>query len=308
MGEALHPRANVRSRTLLSTIQVGYPFIRRQAQTLRGSMGTDYVNQDVRLDGIDLTQDHLRVGFAQLGIDAMSSDFSNPAYSLTEPRWHATAIVALRQGLDIFGASSFCGNDGSGCGVSHVPTSTGNGRPTATVLRSAAYGEFRPIPHLTFALGVLAQYAWKPLLSFEQFSAGNYTVGRGYDPGALLGDRGWGTQAEIRAGSRTQVSTRKPALEGYACWDHAKVDNVDPVIDVSGRQASEFRRRGCAHQFRPSVARQRASCPPHPDRHRQTSVRRSAFSSRSPAGCGHGAINDPHRHSRPPSAHGVNRL
>ncbi len=230
------PDANVRSRTLLSTIQVGYPFIRRQAQTLRGSIGFDYVNQDVRLDGIDLTQDHLRVGFAQLGIDAMSSDFSNPAYSLTEPRWHATAIVALRQGLDIFGASSFCGNDGSGCGVSHVPTSTGNGRPTATVLRSAAYGEFRPIPHLTFALGVLAQYAWKPLLSFEQFSAGNYTVGRGYDPGALLGDRGWGTQAEIRAGSRTQVSTRKPALEGYAFWDHAKVDNVDPVIDVSGRQ------------------------------------------------------------------------
>ena len=83
---------------------------------------------------------------------------------------------------------------------------------------------------------MLAQYAWKPLLSFEQFSAGNYTVGRGYDPGALLGDRGWGTQAEIRAGSRMQVSTRKPALEGYAFWDHAKVDNVDPFIDVSGRQ------------------------------------------------------------------------
>ena len=38
--------------------------------------------------------------------------------------------------------------------------------------------------------------AWKPLLSFEEFSAGNYTVGRGYDPGTLLGDRGFGTQAE----------------------------------------------------------------------------------------------------------------
>ena len=230
------PDANVRSRTLLGTVEIGYPFVRRQAQTLRGSIGMDYINQDVKLDGIDLTRDRLRVGFAQLGIDAMSSDFSNPGYSLNEPEWHATATVELRQGLKIFGASPFCGNDGSGCSVSHVPTSTGNGRATATVLRSTAYAEYRPIPHLTFALGVLAQYAWKPLLSFEQFSAGNYTVGRGYDPGSLLGDRGWGTQAEIRAGSRTPVSAHKPALEGYAFWDQAKVDDVDPLVDVSGRR------------------------------------------------------------------------
>ena len=230
------PNANVSSRTLLGTIELGYPFIRRQAQTLRGSIGMDYVNQDVKLDGIALTRDRLRVGFAQLSLDAMSNDFSDPGYSLSEPRWRATATVALRQGLDIFGASPFCGNDGSGCNVSHVPTSTGNGLPTATVIRSNAYAEFRPIPRLTFALGLLAQYAWKPLLSFEQFSAGNYTAGRGYDPGALLGDRGWGTQAEIRGGSRTPISAHRPALEGYAFWDHASVDNVHPLVDVSGRQ------------------------------------------------------------------------
>ncbi len=230
------PDANIRSHTLLGTVEVGYPFIRRQAQTLRGSIGMDYVNQDVKLDGIDLTRDRLRVGFARLGIDAMSSDFSKPGYSLAEPPWRGTATLELRQGIDIFGASPFCGDDGAGCSAGHIPTSTGNGRPTATVLRSTAYAEFRPIPKLTFALGALAQYAWKPLLSFEQFSAGNYTVGRGYDPGALLGDRGWGTQAEIRAGSRIPVNARKPAFEGYAFWDHVRVDDVNPLIDVSGRQ------------------------------------------------------------------------
>lgn len=228
--------ANLKERTLLNTFEVGYPFIRRQSHTLRGSIGLDYVNQDVQLDGIDLTRDRLRVGFVQLGVDAMSSDFSNPGYSLIEPRWHATATVALRQGFDILGASPFCGSDGLGCSATHVPTSTGNGRPTATVLRASAYGEFRPIPRLTFALGALAQYAWDPLLSFEQFAAGNYTAGRGYDPGALLGDRGWGTQAEIRVGSRTPVSAHKPAFEGYGFWDHAKVDDVDPLIAVSSRQ------------------------------------------------------------------------
>ena len=228
--------ADLKERTLLNTFEVGYPFIRRQSHTLRGSIGLDYVNQDVQLDGIDLTRDRLRVGFVQLGVDAMSSDFSNPGYSLIEPRWHATATVALRQGLDILGASPFCGSDGLGCSATHVPTSTGNGRPTATVLRSNAYAEFRPIPRLTFALGVLAQYAWKPLLSFEQFAAGNYTAGRGYDPGALLGDRGWGTQAEIRVGSRIPASAHKPAFEGYGFWDHARVDDVAPLVAVSSRK------------------------------------------------------------------------
>jgi hemolysin activation/secretion protein len=230
------PDTKIRARTLLDTFEVGYPFIRRQAETLRGSIGMDYVNQDVRLNGIALTRDRLRVGFARLGIDALSNDFTNAGYSLIEPRWHASLLVELRQGLNIFGASDFCGSDGSGCSSTHIPTSTGNGHPTATVIRSTAYGELRPIPHLTFALGAQAQYAWKPLLSFEQFSAGNYTVGRGYDPGALLGDRGWGTQAELRVGSRVPVSAHKPALEGYAFWDHVKVHRIDPLTDTGGRE------------------------------------------------------------------------
>jgi hemolysin activation/secretion protein len=228
--------AKVRARTLLNTFELGYPFIRRQSHTLRGSLGMDYVNQDVKLNGIQLTRDRLRVAFATLGLDALSDDFSNPGFSLQEPRWHAAILAQLRQGLDILGASAFCGSDGSGCSSDHIPTSTGNGRPTATVLRGTAYGELRPIPHLTFALGAQAQYTWKPLLSFEQFSTGNYTVGRGYDPGALLGDRGWGTQAEARIGSRVPASPHKPALEGYAFWDHAHVHRIDPLTEIAGRQ------------------------------------------------------------------------
>jgi hemolysin activation/secretion protein len=225
--------ANLSSRTLLNTFAVGYPFIRRLSHTLRGSVGMDYVNQDVRLSGIDLSRDRLRVAFASLDIDALSSDFSDPGYTLQEPRWHLTGLVQLRQGLDILGASRFCGSDGSGCSSNHVPTSTG-GHATATVIRSITYGEFRPIPKLTFALGAQLQYAWKSLLSFEQFAAGNYTVGRGYDPGALIGDRGWGTQAEVRVGSRVPVSERRPAIEGYAFWDHANVHNVHNIVQVTG--------------------------------------------------------------------------
>jgi hemolysin activation/secretion protein len=71
-------------------------------------------------------------------------------------------------------------------------------------------------------------------LSFEEFSAGNYTIGRGYDPGSLLGDRGWGTQAEVRYGSRVPASARKPAFEAYLFWDHAAIHNLAKLFVVPG--------------------------------------------------------------------------
>ena len=227
--------ADVKARTLLSTVEASYPFVRTQASTVRGSLGMDLVNQDVDLDGIDLTRDRLRVGFARLGWEAISTDFSKPGRSFAEPFWRLSSLLEFRKGLDIFGATDPCGPTGAAClGAGNVPPSRIEGRATAAVIRSNVYGELRPMRTVTLALGARAQYAWKPLLSFEEFSAGNYTVGRGYDPGSLLGDRGFGTQAELRIGSRIPASSKRAAIEGYAFWDHARVGNRDRLVDVEG--------------------------------------------------------------------------
>jgi hemolysin activation/secretion protein len=229
------PNADVLAKTLLGTVEVGYPFVRRQSQTIRGSIGMDLVNQDVRLDHADLSRDRLRVAFLRLGIDAVPTDFG-PGFSSAEPPWRLTSLFELRQGLHALGATHDCGPAGINClGPNDIPPSRLEGHSDATVLRFSGYGELRPLPKMTFALGLRAQYAWQPLLSFEQFSAGNYTVGRGYDPGALLGDRGWGSSAEIRYGSRVPASARKPAIEGYAFLDHARVGHRDSAI-IAGRQ------------------------------------------------------------------------
>src|SRR5206468_2600301 len=97
-------------------------------------------------------------------------------------------------------------------------------------------GELRPAPRFTLAVAVRVQYAWKSLLSFEQFAGGNYTVGRGYDPGAIIGDRGFGTQLEMRYGSRIAQSARKPAVEGYGFWDEASVSNRDHISSTGGAE------------------------------------------------------------------------
>jgi hemolysin activation/secretion protein len=223
------PDARVLARTLLGTVEVGYPLVRREAETIRASVGMDYINQDVDLDGQPLTRDRLRVGFLRLGFDTVKTDFTGALWSPAEPPWRVSALFELRQGLQIFGATD-CGLLGAACvGPGLIEPSRPEGQADATVLRYTLNGEVRPMPRITFALGARGQYAWKPLLSFEEFSAGNYTAGRGYDPGTLLGDRGFGTQAEIRVGSRIPKTSRSAAVEGYAFWDHAEVRNRDTI-------------------------------------------------------------------------------
>ena len=97
-----------------------------------------------------------------------------------------------------------------------------------------------------------AQYAWKPLLSFEQFSAGNYTVGRGYDPGVLLGDEGFGTQAEIRFGSRIRRQRdANPRSKAMPSGIMRRSTIVDPAHRRQRPSASEFVGAGARISFRP---------------------------------------------------------
>ena len=228
------PNAHVIAHTLLNTFEVGYPLLRSQRETIRTSGGMDLVNQDVRLNGIHLTRDRLRVLFLRLGIDAVATDYTDLRFSSAEPPWHIGTYFEFRQGLNGLGATD-CGPNSSDCIRSgETPPSRLDGDAGASVLRYSAQGEYRPVPRLTFALAARAQYAWKPLLSFEQFAAGNYTVGRGYDPGALLGDEGFGTQAEIRLGSLVPQSAHRAAVQGYGFWDHAFVRTRGNLVIVPG--------------------------------------------------------------------------
>jgi hemolysin activation/secretion protein len=217
--------ARVLANTLLSNVELGYPLVRRQAETVRGSLGFDYINQKVEVDGAPFSRDRLRVAYGRLGIDAAGTIYPDAGYSAAVPLWHILAQMELRQGINAFGAT-----DCSRTANCRLETSRPAGRPDAAVVRWLVNSEVRPSDHFTMALNLRAQYAWKPLLSFEEFSAGNYTVGRGYDPGTLLGDRGWGAQFELRCGSRIPASAKKAAVEGYTFWDHAGIHNLDTAL------------------------------------------------------------------------------
>ncbi|WP_243444727.1 ShlB/FhaC/HecB family hemolysin secretion/activation protein [Sphingosinicella humi] len=233
------PRLDVKARTLLATVEAAYPLIRTQAQTLRGAAGLDIINQKVRFNDLPLTRDQLRVAFARLDLEATDPDSINRlgGYSIAEPRWRFLGGLELRQGLDLLGASDDCGPSFARCrAAGAVPISRLEGDPTGTVFRFNAYGEYRPVPNIAFALGMKGQATRDPLLSFEEFSVGNYTVGRGYDPGTLLGDNGLGFQAEVRFGSIIPQTRDSLSVQPYLFVDTAWVWNEDRLNARDVRQ------------------------------------------------------------------------
>jgi hemolysin activation/secretion protein len=233
------PNLDVRARTLLATAEARYPFQRTQAANIWGAVGLDIVDQDVSVNRLALTRDRLRVGFARLDFDrADRMSFGRRAgYTAAEPRWRVGGSVELRQGLGLFGATPSCGANFARClGPGLVPPSHVEGDAKATLLRFEGASEFRPAPAIGLFLGVRAQTTDKPLLSFEEYSAGNYTIGRGYDPATLLGDRGIGVQAELRYGRLLPSGPRAIAVQPFVFFDAAWVNNEDRIFPAAGRQ------------------------------------------------------------------------
>ncbi len=232
------PAIDFESRTLFATFEAGFPFIRSIEETLRGAFGFDLVNQDVDFADVPFSRDRLRVVFAKLTYEAQRLS-ADPRYTGAEPLWRFAAAVEVRHGLDIFGATDPCGPALAACfAPGAIPPTRFEADPTAAVLRASFYGEYRPAPRLTVAVGLRGQYSNDPLLSFEEFSGGNYTIGRGYDPGAIVGDRGFGFQAEVRYGSPIAQGPESFAAEPFVFFDQAWAWNEDRVFAVPEQDLS----------------------------------------------------------------------
>ncbi len=228
------PALDVKSHTLFATVEATYPFIRTQLRNLRGNIGFDFIDQDVDFNGLPLSRDRLRVAFARLSGEWIAPFEGRPGYSMQEPRWRLAGTVEVRQGLDILGATQPCPGGIFGCVLAgRTPPSRIDGNAFATVFRASAYGEFRPWHNLTLALGARVQHSDSSLLTFEEFSIGNYTIGRGYEPGSALGDRGAGVQAEVRYGSVLRPGQGGVAAQGFAFVDKAWVED-EPLGGAPG--------------------------------------------------------------------------
>ncbi len=216
------------SETIIGTAYAAYPFKRTQTANLFGRVGLDVVNQDVEFTNLPLSEDRLRVAFARLEFNAI--DFASLSgvggYSSIEPKTGAAGSIEIRQGLDVFGASEGCGVGFVNCtGPGDLPPTRLDGDPTALVIRAEAQFDYRPDPLWLIRVRPRVQYSPDALFSYEQVSGGNYTSGRGFDPGAVIGDSGYGAQVEFAYGSLLPETPGGRAFQPYAFFDWMAVSS-----------------------------------------------------------------------------------
>jgi hemolysin activation/secretion protein len=212
-----------KSDTVAGEIHLTDALVRSQASSLYATGGLEIVDQKLAFGGTRLSNDKLRVVYARLDHQAVdrASILGIGGYSSREPRWRSAADLELRQGIGIFGASPAC-NPLAVCLPPNVGLSNLAADPKAFVALLQGTFEYRPVPHLTVAISPVAQIAGSALLSYEQISFGSYTVGRGLDPGAVLGDDGIGTSIELRYGSLFPRKRDGFAFEPFVFLDYAK--------------------------------------------------------------------------------------
>ena len=213
---------DLKAKTLFWTLSARYPIVRSQSSNLWAGAGFDFVDQKVHFFE-PLSRDKLRVLWLRGEWDGVDLTSRRPA-------WRANALVEIRKGLDIFDASE---------SDDEVLPSRFDGKATAMVIRAAGQAELALGRDFAVAIAPRAQYGFKPLLSFEEFTAGNYTVGRGYEPATLSGDSGIGLTTELR-GPRLLVSNRsRLSLQPYVFGDAAWVWNKN-----DGRGAEHLKSAG----------------------------------------------------------------
>lgn len=205
----------LKARTLFGSIEASYPLVRRQAHSLELAGGLDLVNQRVDFAGVPLSRDRLRTAFVRLAGEAVD-------LKAQTPRWHVAGNVELRKGVNFLDANGCALNCALGLGPSRL-----DGDVNAGLVRAAAAAELALGKNLALSVAPRIQFAFDPLFAFEEFSAGNYTIGRGFDPGIISGDNGAGVSIELRTAGFRLGKLQHAMLRPYLFADAARVWNLN---------------------------------------------------------------------------------
>jgi hemolysin activation/secretion protein len=175
-GSTLHA-FNVLTDSFAFGPRLSYPVIRSRAQSLTIDGGFTVQDATVKFTvpaPTGLSHDKWRV--LDVAVSYLKSDLFGGGFG---------ASVDLAQGLDILGAGGF-------------PLSRVGGSTDFTKIAFGARYSHLFMDNFSVMVGTQGQYAFNRLISGEQIAFGGTEIGRGYDPGAIVGDHGIGGSLEFR--------------------------------------------------------------------------------------------------------------
>ncbi|MBI1209437.1 MAG: hypothetical protein GC191_19405 [Azospirillum sp.] len=203
-GYTLRP-LNVNSDAVNLSGELDYPIVRSRYLNMYFDTGFYYLNTQTQVLGNLFTKDHIRYGFADARLDWRDS-------------LDGTSIVKveLRQGLPILNSSR--------TGDELLSRAEGTGlfttiRPEFSRLQDLGWG-------FSFLTRVTGQYSFNKLLASQEYSLGELTTGRGYDPATATGENGWGGTGELEYTINTGFEW-VPLVQVYTFFDYGRVYNFD---------------------------------------------------------------------------------
>jgi hemolysin activation/secretion protein len=220
-GSSLGP-FEIKTKSWAIGPRITYPIERTRNESLSFDEGLTFQDASVNILGVGISHDTWRVADAAL------------VYTRRDPfAGLLTSTIDLAQGLPILGASD-----------DHSPDLSLGGRSVFTKITGALHYTNWYYAPVSFAFAANGQYAGEPLIEGEQILFGGTQIGRGYDPGAVTGDSGFGSSIELRY-DHPLPQYFIQNLQPYAFFDAAEVWNRsrgpsggiplgNPTIDSTG--------------------------------------------------------------------------
>ena len=218
------------TRSLIANIEISRPLLRSTRTNFNFAGGFEYIDQRTRVKSgntsIPLNLDRLTTFY--LGINGGTRIYNRDSSVLADAKMN----IEFRKGLDLFGATKTGLITPGGYAPSRF-----EGDAKGTVIRGVLSNQFN-LGKVIFVGGTLqGQWSDRPLLNYDEFSVGNLTIGRGYDPGANSGDRALGGSVEV--GARI---IRMPKLGGevFGFYDSVRIWNLDTNSTEDNRRLSSY--------------------------------------------------------------------
>jgi hemolysin activation/secretion protein len=181
-----------------------YPLLRTRAASLTVDGG--FTVQDATVQALNAPFSHDGWRVLDVSLSYLQSALFGGGLAVTGD---------VAEGIGIFGASS----------AGSASLSRPGANPEFTKLTSTVRYTHPVYGPLSVALAGQGQYSFAPLVAGEVIAFGGAGIGRGYEPGAITGDRGAGGSLELRYDEHFPdwaIQTAEP----YVFYDAARVWNV----------------------------------------------------------------------------------